>query len=149
MTTPQITISVSFDKKVKKSDLFTLRNSKECADMLRNIFSSDTFDWVEEMILLCVNSQLKVLGYYKVSSGGTTSTICDPKVIFTTALNCPGTTGIILSHNHPSGALYPSQADIALTDKIKKAGEIIGIDLLDHIIVTGEGYYSLCDNGNM
>jgi len=146
MIIPEIKISVTFDKKVKKSDLVTVRSSRDIADLLRQVFNKDTFDWTEEFIILCLNRANKVVGFHKVSSGGITGTVADPKVILTVALNCCATS-IILSHNHPSGNLQPSRADEELTHKIKNAASYLDIKVLDHIIVTDESYYSFADEG--
>jgi DNA repair protein RadC len=97
------------------------------------------------MILLCLNRANKVIGFYKVSSGGFAGTVADPKVIFTIALNCAAS-AIIIAHNHPSGNLKASKADIDLTNKIKLAGDTLEINLLDHIIMTEDSYYSFADD---
>ena len=75
-----------------------------------------------------------------------TGTVADPKLIFVAALKS-GATGVLLAHNHPSGNLTPSQADIDLTRKIKEGGKLLEIQLLDHLIITSEGYYSFADEG--
>ena len=72
----------------------------------------------------------------------------DKKLILATALKC-GANGIILSHNHPSGSLQPSNEDTNITQKLKEACKILDLDLLDHIIYTTNGYYSYADNGLM
>ena len=74
-----------------------------------------------------------------------TGTVCDPKIVFTVALNC-GATSLILSHNHPSGNLYPSNADKEVTKKIKEGGLLLDIRLLDHIIISDENYFSFADD---
>jgi len=146
MIIPEITIKVNFDKKVKKTELVQITSSDSVVEVLRKVFNADTFDWTEEFILLCLNRQNAVVGFYKVSSGGISGTIADPRVIFTTALNCLATS-IIIAHNHPSGNLQPSQADKEITTKIKEAGKMLDIRLLDHIILTDTGYYSFMDEG--
>lgn len=146
MTIPEIKISVTFDKKVKKSELVKISNSRDIADLLREVFNKDTFDWTEEFIILCLNQNNRVVGFHKVSSGGITGTVADPRVILTTALNCCATS-LILSHNHPSGNLLPSRADEELTKKIKMAASYFDIRILDHVIVSDEGYYSFADEG--
>jgi DNA repair protein RadC len=148
MIIPEITIKVNFDKKVKKTELVQITSSDSVVKVLRKVFNADTFDWTEEFILLCLNRQNTVVGFYKVSSGGISGTIADPRVIFTTALNCLATS-IIIAHNHPSGNLQPSQADKEITTKIKEAGKMLDIRLLDHIILTDTGYYSFMDEGNL
>lgn len=146
MTIPEIKISVTFDKKVKKSELVKISNSRDIADLLREVFNKDTFDWTEEFIILCLNQSNRVVGFHKVSSGGITGTVADPRVILTIALNCCATS-LILSHNHPSGNLMPSRADEELTKKIKNAASFLDIRVLDHVIVSDEGYYSFADEG--
>jgi DNA repair protein RadC len=145
---PEITIQVKFDKKVKKSELKVLTSVDEVVNTLRQVFNADTFDWKEEFILLCLNKRNALVGFYKVSSGGIGGTIADPRVIFTTALNCTATS-IIIAHNHPSGNLQTSNADDSITKKIKESGEILDIKLLDHIILTDEGYYSYMEEGKL
>jgi DNA repair protein RadC len=148
MNIPEIKISLSFDKKVKKSELRTITGAESCVDVLREVFNKDTFDWTEEVVMLCLNRANKVVGFYKVSSGGLSSCILDPRVIFTIALNC-GATSIILSHNHPSGNTTPSVQDKDITKKIKEAGKLLDIGLLDHIILTDDNYYSFMEEGDL
>lgn len=146
MNIPEIKISLSFDKKVKKSELRTITGAASCVDILREVFNKDTFDWTEEVVMLCLNRANKVVGFYKVSNGGLSSCILDPRVIFTIALNC-GANSIILSHNHPSGNRVPSVQDKDITNKIKEAGKLLDIGLLDHIILTDDNYYSFMEEG--
>ena len=83
-----------------------------------------------------------------MSRGGITGTVADPRVILKLALS-HGATSIILSHNHPSGNLQPSKADEDITQKINQAASLIDIKLLDHIIISEEGYYSFMDEGKI
>lgn len=148
MNIPEIKISLSFDKKIKKSELRTITDAQSCVSVLREVFNKDTFDWTEEVVMLCLNRANKVVGFYKVSSGGLSSCILDPRVIFTIALNC-GATSIILSHNHPSGNTTPSVQDKDITKKVKEAGKLLDIGLLDHIILTDDNYYSFMEEGDL
>jgi DNA repair protein RadC len=93
-----------------------------------------------------MNRARRILGIYELSTGGVAGTVADPKLVFTAALKA-NACNIILSHNHPSGNLKPSKADEELTKKIKEAGIYLDIKVLDHIIVTSEGYYSFADEG--
>ncbi len=93
-----------------------------------------------------LNRANHVIGWFNVSIGGVASTVVDPKVIFSAALKC-NASGIILSQNHPSGNLKPSDADLALTKKLKSGGQILEIQILDHIILTSESYFSFADEG--
>ena len=91
---------------------------------------------------------INTIGWQKHSSGGMASTVVDVRMIMVTALQC-GASAIMLSHNHPSGQLRTSREDENITRKVKIAGETLGITLLDHIIVTTEGYYSFSDEGKI
>lgn len=146
MKLPEIEITIKY-RGALKSELKTLRSSRDTYNVLKLMYDKSTFDWQEEMILICLSRANKVIGFYRVSKGGVSGTVCDPKVIFTIALNCAGTSNIILSHNHPSGNLIPSESDKRLTEKIMNAGKLLDITLLDHIIMTDESYYSFADEG--
>lgn len=119
-------------------------NADDIFKLSKYIFDSDSFLWREEFIVLCLNKSSNLIGFHKVSSGGTVSSIADLKVIFTLALKSLAQ-AIIVIHNHPSGCLNPSKADIEITKKIKEAGKIIDIELLDSIIVTEDKYYSFAN----
>ncbi len=100
----------------------------------------------EEFWVLMLNRQNEIIELKQISSGGVAGTVVDPKVIFKSALQFLAS-GIILSHNHPSGNLKPSKADIAITNKLKSAGESLEINVLDHLIISEQGYYSFADEG--
>lgn len=147
MKLPEIEISLKF-KGTKKTELKQIKSSKDAYEVFKLLFNADTLEWQEEMVLICLNRANKVIGYYKVSKGGMAGTVCDPKIIFTTALNCAASS-IILAHNHPSGNLNPSPEDKRLTEKIKQSGNLLDITLLDHLIITDETFYSFADEGNL
>jgi DNA repair protein RadC len=92
-----------------------------------------------------LNRSARVLGIYEASSGGTVGTVVDAKLIFIAALKA-NASSIILAHNHPSGTLKPSNPDIAITKKLYAAGQVLDINVMDHIILTKENYYSFADN---
>ena len=98
----------------------------------------------EEAVVLFLNRGNRVLGGYKVSSGGITGTVVDIRIILAIALKCLAS-GMILAHTHPSGELNPSNADKGLTQKLKEAANLMDISLLDHLIITSETYYSFAD----
>lgn len=100
----------------------------------------------EEFWVLYLNQSNKVLKYQKISSGGISQTLVDQRLVFKYALEL-NATALILSHNHPSGKLKPSEADLNLTQNIKKAGEIMNVQVLDHLIITQTAYLSLVDEG--
>ncbi len=100
----------------------------------------------EEFWVLLVNRAHRVTKTRRISEGGVTGTVADPKIIFKFALE-ELATGVIVAHNHPSGNRTPSQSDIDLTKKIKEAGKFLEIQLLDHLIIAGQSYYSFADEG--
>ncbi|GAA3779072.1 RadC family protein [Flavobacterium ginsengiterrae] len=100
----------------------------------------------EEFWVLFLNNSNKVISKSQLSKGGIAGTLVDIRLIFKLALE-NGATGLILCHNHPSGDLNPSHADKQITTKIKTAGEILDVKILDHIIVTETKYYSFVDEG--
>jgi DNA repair protein RadC len=102
----------------------------------------------EEFWILLLNRANRIIGREIISAGGTAGTVVDPKIIFRRALDGKAS-AILLCHNHPSGNLQPSQADISLTRKLRLAGETIDIAVLDHLIVSEKGYYSFADEGMM
>jgi len=102
----------------------------------------------EEFWIVILNRANYVLRKNKISSGGISGTVADPKLIFKSALDYRGSS-IILVHNHPSGNLQPSQADITLTKTLKEAGKFLEIPVLDHIIVSDNSYFSFADEGIM
>lgn len=100
----------------------------------------------EEFWVLCLSSGSNVLAKKRISSGGIAGTVADIRMILRAALDTKAT-ALIVAHNHPSGSLKPSEPDIRLTRKLKEAGEIMDIKLLDHLIVSDVGYYSFADQG--
>jgi DNA repair protein RadC len=95
--------------------------------------------------VLYLNRANKVIGSYQLSKGGITGTIADVRLILSVALKTLAS-GLILAHNHPSGNLKPSEADKQITNKIRQAAKLLDIELLDHIIISSEGYYSFADD---
>ncbi|MCW3071308.1 MAG: repair protein [Bacteroidetes bacterium] len=89
-----------------------------------------------------------MLGFSKISQGGLSGTVVDAKVVFQVALKA-NASSILLAHNHPSGNLKPSEADLMITKNIREAGKLMEIPLVDHIILTDEGYYSFADEGSL
>ncbi|SCY35210.1 RadC family protein [Flavobacterium caeni] len=100
----------------------------------------------EEFWIIYLNNANRVIGKSQLSKGGITGTLVDVRLVYKTALEL-GATGIILSHNHPSGALKPSESDRQITRKLKLAGEHLDIKVLDHVIVTESGWLSFADEG--
>ena len=108
----------------------------------------DTIELQEEFKILLLNRANEVLGIYPLSKGGITGTVVDQRLIFAVALKC-NATGIIMCHNHPSGKLMPSETDITLTKSIGKCGELLGISLIDHLIISKDDYFSFSNEGKL
>src|SRR5690606_22036141 len=135
-----------YKSKVKPSQRPKITSSKEAYEILLENWDEDQLEFVEQFKVLLLNRASKVLGIYEVSTGGVSSTVADPKLIFAAAIK-GNASAMILAHNHPSGQLKPSDADINLTKKLKDGGKYLEISVLDHLIVTSEGYYSFADEG--
>ena len=139
-------IKLTYRNRVKSSDRPQVTSSADSYQVLRQSWDTGRIEFVEQFKVLLLNRANRVLGIYEVSTGGVAGTVADPKLIFVAALKACAS-GIVLCHNHPSGNLKPSAADLQLTKKIKQGGEFLDIAVLDHIILTSEGYYSLADEG--
>lgn len=144
---PQVKISVKVKRPLNYTP-YLITSSIELADLVRQLFDEDTFDFTEEMILLCFNRRIELLHYSVISKGGMSGTVCDPKVVMMIALQ-NAADSIVLAHNHPSGNLKPSSADLSLTQKIKDACSLLDIRFIDHIILTYDGFYSMADEGKL
>lgn len=102
----------------------------------------------EEFWIIFLDQNNKVKGKFMASKGGITSTIIDVRTIMKNALEIPAVS-MVLCHNHPSGNLNPSDADMKITRKIKDSGEIMDIKVLDHVIITQKSHYSFADNNKL
>jgi len=132
-----------------KASIFSkakVSTSQEANTIIKNFYNADTIEYIETVYALYLNRANNTIGWQMISTGGMSAAIIDLKVLFASALTC-GASGIILSHNHPSGRIEPSNEDISITEKISKVGKLMDIKLLDHLIVTSDSYYSLADNG--
>lgn len=120
-----------------------ITTSKDAFDQLKG----DLMDLPhEEFWVLLLNRAHRVTKKKRISEGGVAGTVADPKIIYKLALE-ELASGVVVAHNHPSGNLQPSQSDIDLTKKLKEAGRFLEIQLLDHLIITGNRYFSFTDEG--
>ena len=139
-------IEVSYKTNVRSSDRPKITDSKDAYKILFHSWDKNKIELVEQFKALFLNRDNKVLGIYDVSSGGLTDILVDPRLIFAAALKA-NAVSIILSHNHPSGNVKPIRAYRELTGKIKQAGELLAIEVIDHLIITKDGILSLADEG--
>ena len=123
-----------------------ISQSRDAYEFIKNFYETD-IEIYESFYLLLLNRANTTTGYVKISQGGTAGTVADVKIIAKYAVDSLSS-AVILAHNHPSGNLKPSEADIQLTKKVREALRLFDIDVLDHIILTSEnGYYSFADEG--
>ena len=137
-------IEVSYSHRIPAKDRIRIESSMDVYNACTQFWPS--FDHVEYFYVLYLNRSNHLLGVHQLSKGGFTGTVIDVRVVFQVALKACACS-IILAHNHPSGNLTPSDADQQITRKIKDAGKILEIQVLDHLIVTSESFYSFADNG--
>lgn len=124
----------------------SIKNSKKSFELILNEWELETLQMQEEVKIILLNRSNKVLGIYSLAKGGLTSCIVDVRIILSIALKTLAT-GIILVHNHPSGNLKPSKADLDITKKLKNSCDLLDISLLDHLIITKDNYFSFADEG--
>ena len=147
MTTETLSeIHVSYKPGLISSKI--INDSNAAFDILATLFPQDTICLQEQFVVLYLNRANRVIGSYQLSKGGITGTIADVRLILSVALKTLAS-GLILAHNHPSGNLKPSEADIQFTQKVKDAAKLMDIEVLDHMILSSNGYFSFTDDGIM
>lgn len=139
-------VALKYKTKIPPSQMPQVTSPQEAVELLREIWDEDTLELREEFLLLLLNNAKKCLGWAKISQGGATSTIVCPAAILRIAL-VANAQSILLVHNHPSGALKASKADIELTNRVIDSGKLMGISVDDHIILTAESYTSFREKG--
>ncbi|MDF0719977.1 JAB domain-containing protein [Kaistella sp. PBT33-4] len=125
---------------------FKVVDSKKSFELMLQKWEQGRIEMQEEVKLLLLNRNNKVLGIYSLATGGITSCVVDVRIILAVALKALAT-GIILVHNHPSGNLAPSVDDKKITEQLNLSCKLIGITLVDHLIITRDDYFSFADEG--
>jgi DNA repair protein RadC len=136
-------LELSIKKEEEIFERMVLTNAKDVKVFLQKRLQDETR---EHFIVIYLNRRNRLINYETISSGGISGTVVDVKVVIKRALE-EKATAIILSHNHPSGNCRPSPADRELTKKMKTAAQLFDIQVLDHIIVSDEGYFSFAEDG--
>lgn len=139
-------IELSFSPNVRISLQPIIGNSFDAYAIFKENWADSKIEFVEEFKALFLNKANRVIGISSITLGGINHTIMDFRILFGVALKVVAS-GVIVAHNHPSGTLRPSESDIKVTQNIRDAGKLLGIDLIDHLIITKENYYSFKDNG--
>jgi len=143
-------VSLIYVTKVKPSDRLAVKCSRDAQKIFFDSWNQSTIEHKETFKMLLLNRANKVLGMTTISEGGLSGTVTDVRLIFQYAIK-GNASGIIIAHNHPSGNQNPSESDLKITQKIKEAGNLLDIQLLDHIIITPEMdlYRSFADEGQL
>jgi len=141
-------IRLFYKGKIKPSELPKITNSLDAYQVFMANWDLGRIELQEQFKVLLLNRNNRVLGYHTVSTGGTAGTVVDVKLLFAVALKAKASS-LIVAHNHPSGNLKASEEDLALTKKLTSAGKFLEMPVLDHLIVTREGYYSFANDGEI
>ena len=140
-------VEAVYNCRIKPSERVKISTSADVFNLLRDPWY-DTIEHHESFGVLLLARDNSVLGIHWVSHGGICGTVVDIRLVFQMAIKCLACS-IVCCHNHPSGNKQPSSYDDEITKKIKEAGKILDIQLLDHIILTTETYYSYADEGRL
>lgn len=139
-------VAISYRTKVKASDRAKITSSRDAFEIFKQLYDVNTVEHHEVFIMLMLNRANRVLGWAKISQGGIAGTVVDVRIVFQHAI-LANASGIVISHNHPSGETVPSEPDKLITKKMRDGGKLLDVALLDHIIFTPENYYSFSDEG--
>ena len=139
-------IEIRYRNKVKSKDRTCITSSTDAHSLIRESWNSESMELNESFKCLLLNRANHALGIVNHSIGGIAGTVVDIRLLFAAAIKA-NATGLILAHNHPSGNLKPSYQDIQLTKRVKEAGMLLDIQLLDHLILSSESYLSMADQG--
>lgn len=145
---PILQIKLHYDKEVASKDRLKISNSSHVTEILRALWNDGSLELQEAFKILYLNNYNQIIGLYPHSKGAIAGTLADIRLILAAALQC-GAVSLIMAHNHPSSNTKPSKADKTLTKKIQEASQIMDIQLLDHIILTKDDYYSFADEGEL
>jgi DNA repair protein RadC len=143
-------VKISYRPKVKPSERPCLMSSADIFKFLKEngVFHPDTIELRESFKVMLLNSANRLLGIAHLSEGGVSRTEVDMRHVMQAAI-LANAAGIVLCHNHPSGNVQPGTADDRMTERVKAASEIFDIRVLDHIVLSSEGYYSYADEGRI
>jgi DNA repair protein RadC len=139
-------VELVYRNRAKTDNRIKVTSAHTAYDVFLSAWDMNKIDLLEEFLILLLDRNNQCLGLSRISSGGISSCVVDPKIVFATALKARAS-GLILAHNHPSGNLIPSRADEALTRKLIEGGHLLEIGIMDHLIITPTQYYSFANEG--
>ena len=138
-----------FDLKAADSEFTKVKiTSSESAEKFIRQFYGDDLEIFESFFILLLNRANETIGYAKISQGGIVGTVVDKKILLKYVVESLAS-GIILAHNHPSGNTNPSQADLNITKDLQQLCKLVDSEILDHVILTADSFYSFADNGKL
>lgn len=138
-----------FDLKATDSEFTKVKiTSSESAEKFIRQFYGDDLEIFESFFILLLNRANETIGYAKISQGGIVGTVVDKKILLKYVVESLAS-GIILAHNHPSGNTNPSQADLNITKDLQQLCRLVDSEILDHVILTADSFYSFADNGKL
>jgi len=141
-------VKLTYKSKIKASEREKILSAEDAYKILLSVFDSETIQYKEFFKVILMNKANKVLDICPISEGGLNETSADICIIMQAAI-LGNASAIILAHNHPSGNIQPSMQDDQVTKRVKEIAKLIGINLLDHLIITDETYYSYSENGRI
>jgi len=138
-----------FDLKATDSEFTKVKiTTSESAEKFIRQFYGDNLEIFESFFILLLNRSNETIGYAKISQGGIVGTVVDKKILLKYVVESLAS-GIILAHNHPSGNTNPSQADLNITKDLQQLCRLVDSEVLDHVILTADSFYSFADNGKL
>jgi DNA repair protein RadC len=138
-----------FDLKATDSEFTKVKiTTSESAEKFIRQFYGDDLEIFESFFILLLNRANETIGYAKISQGGIVGTVVDKKILLKYVVESLAS-GIILAHNHPSGNTNPSQADLNITKDLQQLCRLVDSEVLDHVILTADSFYSFADNGKL
>jgi DNA repair protein RadC len=138
-------IKAVYRSRTKSKERTQILEARTAVDYLREVWNKDTLELTEDFLMVCLNTAHQAIGWVRISSGGFDSARVDLRVVFSLALQA-GAAALIFAHNHPSGLVEPSEEDKRLTRRLKEAGGLLGIQVLDHIILGKDAFFSFAEN---
>ena len=141
-------VKLTYRNKIKPGERFKVYTALDAFNIFIKVWDLNRIELLEEFKIMLLDKSAACIGISEISMGGISETTADAKIVFATALKGRASS-LILAHNHPSGNLRPSQADIALTKQFCRAGKLLSIDIRDHLIIAPSKYISMANRGYM
>jgi DNA repair protein RadC len=141
-------VKLTYETRVKASERYRIKNAEDAAALFFKVWDRSTIEHVEEVKMIMLNRANRVLGVAHLTKGGLNGSIIDTRVILQYAIKA-NASAVILAHNHPSGNLGASEADIRITKTVREALKLMDIELLDHLILTYEEKYSTIETDGL